>query len=815
MTSVLMIRRVLPGLFCLAVVFAAPMIRAASVEGMVSNSRDGSPVPAANVFALPTDLISLPIQAISSESGAYALTVDAGSYFVVAQKAGFSSELYLELPCCDSTEGATIITVDAAQTLPGINFTLSEEAPPATFSGVIRRAADSTVLANVSVAAIDANGSSVATTTSAANGSYTLTVPPGAYRVAVSGAPSPLLDEHYPDVQCRFFVCAGTATVFDVISGQSVQGLDFALAPIATVSISLMRGLDSAPINGLVAWRRDSALTGSADEVPVIAGAATLEVLSGGSVRIAAGSNECGVNADEVCLAELHPSLPCPHLRCAFLAGTAVTMAKGEEVVLPGFVLGTGASIAGTVSGAGNALPGADVSIYLHEPERHVGRGAAVASATTDGSGNYRIDGLDADNYFAIADAQGYVAELFDNVPCAFNSCEVDGGTPIATTLGVLSAGRDFDLVASGAITGTVIEDGVGLGIVGAVVHAHTASGAEVRSTPTGTLGNYALSGLPPGNYFLRYTHPEFVAELHDNLPCPAGNCDVMVGTAVVVNSGAGTDGINATLLRSSGSPPERTLLYLNSCQPSGCVVQRMNNNDSRFNHSTITANGQRTLGAFSGTAELWAELVQCVRDVMQPYYIDVTDIDPCLDTGSNCTTAHHEAMIAGLPTQLGFSNGVAGVSPYSCGIIPNSITFTFANLNPTDLLDLCWTATQEVAHSFGLAHEMYCPDSMTYLTGCGFKRYTDVLADVGTQGPCQPSQECQCGPTQQNAHQSMLGALGVNNTVFGDSFEDDVVLRMRARRELLQQTRGTQAPMGTCATMDRPADRSLSLPRD
>ncbi|MBK8287089.1 MAG: hypothetical protein IPK97_20725 [Ahniella sp.] len=215
-------------------------------------------------------------------------------------------------------------------------------------------------------------------------------------------------------------------------------------------------------------------------------------------------------------------------------------------------------------------------------------------------------------------------------------------------------------------------------------------------------------------------------------------------------------------------------------------------------------------MAAFSGSEVTWQAAVACIRDVLGPYRLTVTTTDPGL-------TPHHEAVIAGLPSQIGMGSGVSGVSPFSCGEIPRTITFTFGNLFPEDVLELCWTATHEIAHSFGLEHEMYCPDSMTYQPDCGFKRYTDVLADVGTAGQCLPANECQCGRSQQNAHQMMLGAVGTNPQVFGDGFESATAGKLNWR-EVLKTRDANRRFEGRCGTTDRPVDRSLSgwleLPR-
>jgi hypothetical protein len=206
---------------------------------------------------------------------------------------------------------------------------------------------------------------------------------------------------------------------------------------------------------------------------------------------------------------------------------------------------------------------------------------------------------------------------------------------------------------------------------------------------------------------------------------------------------------------------PSSRILFVNFCQgettstgAAGCRITRGNSNNSLTNTSTIASGN---LAAYSGSATTRNAILTCVRQTYAPFGIMVTDVNP----GS---VPHFEAMAAGTPTQVGFSNGVAGVSPFTCGIINNSISFSFANLNPTDVNDICWTIAQESAHSFGLAHEMLASDPMTYITNPPSKRFQNQSACVGTSGCCQPSQECQCGPTTQNSYQMILDVFGPSN---------------------------------------------------
>jgi len=204
-----------------------------------------------------------------------------------------------------------------------------------------------------------------------------------------------------------------------------------------------------------------------------------------------------------------------------------------------------------------------------------------------------------------------------------------------------------------------------------------------------------------------------------------------------------------------AGGAPCR-LIYLNNClsEPNGnCVVRP--GFESSINDTSSIINGTRTISGFD-YPEIWDDILQCVRDTFAPFDISITDVDP----GTAC---HWENIVAGSPGEAGFPSGVGGVSPWdpqNCSIIQNSITYTFANIYGPDVIDICWTAAQEVAHSFGLDHEYLQNDPMTYLPGStlpgGFKRFQNQTAQCGENQPRQ----CECTSTQ-NSYAMITGIFG------------------------------------------------------
>lgn len=186
-------------------------------------------------------------------------------------------------------------------------------------------------------------------------------------------------------------------------------------------------------------------------------------------------------------------------------------------------------------------------------------------------------------------------------------------------------------------------------------------------------------------------------------------------------------------------------IIFLNRCQ-GGCTISP-GYNDSRTNRSSAV-NRTSTISEWRHGDAAWDRLVECVQAMYDPYDLVITDVDPG-------QAPHFESIVAGLPGEIGQSQSVGGISPFSCGGINNAINFTFANRYST-VQDICETVAQESAHSFGLEHEFLCEDPMTYLSDCGKKWFHNVSSSCGEFS----SRNCQCRQNQ-NSHQILVGHFG------------------------------------------------------
>lgn len=198
-------------------------------------------------------------------------------------------------------------------------------------------------------------------------------------------------------------------------------------------------------------------------------------------------------------------------------------------------------------------------------------------------------------------------------------------------------------------------------------------------------------------------------------------------------------------------------IMFLNRCAR-GCSITP-GEDDARLNTSRIVA-GVSVVSPWRHGDASWAKLVQCVTEIYAPYDVQVTDIDP------GDKIFHHEAIVAGQYTDIGYPTPVGGIALSQCSPANNVISFTFANGFPDNPMSICHTVAQETAHSYGLEHAYDCSDPMTYLPSCGRQFFRDAATPCGE---FEPLSQCLCGGNTQNSHRWLRTVLGENlNRVTG-----------------------------------------------
>ncbi|MCE9579736.1 MAG: hypothetical protein K8W52_41845 [Deltaproteobacteria bacterium] len=206
----------------------------------------------------------------------------------------------------------------------------------------------------------------------------------------------------------------------------------------------------------------------------------------------------------------------------------------------------------------------------------------------------------------------------------------------------------------------------------------------------------------------------------------------------------------------SNGADAISPVIFMNRCK-GGCNMRSAGRDDARTNDSTIPNQPDGTIvpiPEFPWGDDVWNQFMTCIKEVYSPYNVTVTDVDPGM------STVHHEVIVAGLAADVGLNQGILGIAPVAGDCLPknNNISYAFAGAYPpSEVLELCATAAQESAHSWGLDHEFDCTDPMTYLSNCGEKFFRNKAVACGEFA----ARECRCGGAAQNSHAQILSVFG------------------------------------------------------
>lgn len=503
-----------------------------SVAGTVTSAATGEPLSNIEVTVWNSNVAVA--SAYTGSNGTYSVPgLPAGTYYATTDSwSSYADQLYDGLPCepgCAVTSGTPIV-VALGETTENVDFSLS------TYGAFRGRVLDSSTGFPVDYAEVltyRADGTLIGYDYADETGGYVSGgLLAGTYfAVASSGTH---LDELWDAHPCQPSCDPTTGTPIAVTFGQTRDGIDF--------------GLD---LGGGVTGRVTEAVTGeSLNGVPVeVFDAAGMGVWSDytngfGSYAardLPAGTYFARLRKTKTHLGQLWNGLPCEG-DCAVTVGTPIPVSTGSATTGVDFALVSLGKISGTVTDAitGQPIGGIYVTVYNAS-------GTYLGYRYTSANGTYRVTGLTAGNYFARADASGYVAQLYDGIACP-TPCTVTGGTPIPVALSAETPGVDFALVPYGKIAGTIRDAVTGLPLSYRNVAIHDADGDIVGYAYSGAGGTYSYSGLQPGSYFVATTgSTDYVDELWENLDCGAP-CDVTRGTPVVVAFGVITSGIDFDL---------------------------------------------------------------------------------------------------------------------------------------------------------------------------------------------------------------------------------------------------------------------------
>lgn len=506
-----------------------------SISGTISDSSTSASIPNVNVDIYNSDGYWVSY-GYTDSSGNYTATGPlAGDYYATTYNYyGYLDEVFDDHLCepdCNPLSGDPI-AVTAGQNTSGIDFAL---APGGIISGTITDSATSNPIDSYADV-YDSSGNFYAYGFTDGSGNYQVGgLLTGNYFVVTSNYEG-YIDELFDNIPCFHGNCDPTSgDPVSVIAGSTTSGIDFALDAGGSFSGQIRGGGNPIPYSSVNVY--DSAGSYVAYAYSDELGNYSATGLIDGNYY-ATSYNYYGF------VDELYDDFPCQN-GCDPTQGTPISVTIGSNTPGINFDLVQGGRISGSVTDEITSDP-IYSGVLIYDAQ-----GIFTDYAYTDSNGMYTsYRGLAGGDYYAVSyNYYGYMDELYDNIPCPFDQCDPVSGTPIAVTAGNTTSGIDFELNQGAKITGNVSSSG-GPPISYFHVHVFSSTGIFLTSGyPIDSAGNYEVSGLPTGDYYISTHNFEFFAdELYDNHPCTAGICDLAPGDLVPVTEGSTTPGINFTL---------------------------------------------------------------------------------------------------------------------------------------------------------------------------------------------------------------------------------------------------------------------------
>ena len=515
---------------------AAPATAGESISGAVTNA-SSTAVSGICVQAFPSGSTTSSGATTTASDGTYTISgLAAGSYDVEFTNGCGNTATYLTQWYDDATSqsNATAVTVTATKGATGVGATL---VVGGAVTGTVTDTSSS-ALAGICVDAYatTAPNTAVASTTTASDGTYSLSPLPAAnYYVEFSdgcGDTGGYLTQWYSGAHTE---TSGTAVA--VTAGSTTSGINAAMVEGATISGTVTSG--SSGVSGICV---DAFVSVGQNYVSGFATTGTGGTYS--IVGLATGSYY--VEFDDGCgqtgtyASQWYPDAPTEGDATAVVATAGLT-SSGIDAALVATQAGTG-SISGTVTDAASKTALAGICVYA---DPRSGAGAGFGNTVTASNGTYTISGLAVGTYdVEFADGCGSAAGYADQ--WYKDASTESSATLVTVTANKTTSGVKAAMVQGGTISGTVT-NASSTALEGVCVEASLAGGSTTGSS-TASDGTYSIQGLTPGSYTVEFDPCEsgstYAPQWYDDATSESA------ATPVVVSAGGTTADIDASLVQ-------------------------------------------------------------------------------------------------------------------------------------------------------------------------------------------------------------------------------------------------------------------------
>jgi hypothetical protein len=423
---------------------------------------------------------------------------------------------------CQVRRGTPIV-LGAGGSFSSANLAL---AAPGVISGQVTNAAGGAGMSGVSLQLLDARGAVAGTVTTSATGNYSFSaLAAGSYYLVSRGTPG-FIDEAFPNTPCPASCNGLNGSTIPVTAGATSGGNNLSLSSGESISGTVRNSLNNLPIAGTTVQVYNSTGVPVAQIATNPSGNYELNNVADGNFFVRTQNSLGFIN-------EVYNNRPCGGY-CDILNGDAVAVSPTNPGTLIDFFLAAGGSISGRLTNAVTTS-----GIALAEVQALDINGLIAGRASTDGSGDYTIGGLQPGTYkLRTSNTAGYVNQVYRTptpLTCSPSPCAPVAGTGVPVAGAV--SGINLALSPGGTISGTAA-DLFNNPLPSGTAVLLDSNGIEVLAQPISN-GLFEFNGLANGSYYVLIRNNSGLIDLlFPNVPCPAGACNITaVGTPIVLAS--------------------------------------------------------------------------------------------------------------------------------------------------------------------------------------------------------------------------------------------------------------------------------------
>ncbi len=542
----------------------------AAITGQITDAATGLPLSGAQVVVFNSYGSYQGVSASTDQFGSYRLPVDPGTYYVRAfnnygnayistlypnAQCGYNS-YYYDLSNCPVAQAETV-SVDSGATASNINIALSAGQ---RISGVVRDNSNQP-LASSEVVMYDNAGNQLNYVYADSFGRYSFpTLPPGVYKVAANAG-------GYGRQMFNQVACGGPLqTQCDLtqaspigVTSADVTGINFNLPLLATIqgTVTASPSPTVSPYQTLV-----TVVDANGNTI----GQATADPNGHYSIGPLAVGSYYAYAAAPGYFSQIFDGIDCAE-DCFSTHSTAsvITITQPGQLGTANFQLSPLPLLHGHVQDAANGMPLANVTVVtsILPPYQF----SPVSSTVTDSNGNYTLQDTPAGKFYVWAQSADHVDQIYSGITCEADNdnygqanpvCDVTGATILTIAPGQTPSDFNFALQAASSISGrAMINAGPGSDLPAQFqIYVYNGAGVMVAGVNTDSLGNYIVSDLPSGTYFVAagsfYSYSSYVLQIWQMMDCLT-NCAVTMGTPVVVGQNVSVTGIDFSLTRRDG----------------------------------------------------------------------------------------------------------------------------------------------------------------------------------------------------------------------------------------------------------------------